>query len=576
VRDRTKSDAAQEAGFERLFQEHWGRVVGVLFRLVGDPDEAEDLALETFWRLHCRPPAELEALNGEPVPAEQRLGGWLYRVATRLGYNALRARRRRQRYEEEAGRLALEEDRPPTPDQALELAEQRQCVQRILAELPPRQAQVLVLRHSGLSYSEIAAALGVAAGSVGTLLARAERAFEQRWMQRCSAGALKMHLSEGELRHGWMAAAGGPRQAHLQDCPACQGQTEALRGRAGLVSAQLDALAPQGTEKSRPARSARRQLDVYEQRKEQESMFEKLFARRFRPAWVTAGVVVILAVALAFPQVRALAVDFLGLFRVQQVTVVQVDADSLSERLGSSQQLEQLFTEDVQVDVQGESQTASSAAQASELAGIGAPANGVGQPQFLNVEPAASMVFTVDVEQLETVLQELGQTGLDLPAALDGAEVTATQPPLVLAGFGECVADAALVVPEGYDPDEPGTWSIPQCTTLAQMASPSVEAPAGLDLAQIGQIYLQILGMTPEEAQRFSENVDWATTLVIPMPMGGAEYQDVSVDGVTGTLILFNGPGKDYMLIWVKDGIVYALQGPGSAADALKIANSLK
>jgi RNA polymerase sigma-70 factor (ECF subfamily) len=163
VRDRTKSDAAQEAGFERLFQEHWGRVVGVLFRLVGDPDEAEDLALETFWRLHCRPPAELEALNGEPVPAEQRLGGWLYRVATRLGYNALRARRRRQRYEEEAGRLALEEDRPPTPDQALELAEQRQCVQRILAELPPRQAQVLVLRHSGLSYSEIAAALGVAA-----------------------------------------------------------------------------------------------------------------------------------------------------------------------------------------------------------------------------------------------------------------------------------------------------------------------------------------------------------------------------------------------------------------------------
>ena len=171
VRNRPKSNAAQEAGFERLFQEHWGRVYGMLFRLVGDPDEAEDLALETFWRLHRRPPADDEALN---------LSGWLYRVATRLGYNALRASGRRQRYEQEAGRLALQ-DGLPAPDQEVELAEQRRRVRRILAAMPPRQAQVLVLRHSGLSYSEIAAALGVAAGSVGTLLARSERAFEERW-----------------------------------------------------------------------------------------------------------------------------------------------------------------------------------------------------------------------------------------------------------------------------------------------------------------------------------------------------------------------------------------------------------
>jgi RNA polymerase sigma-70 factor (ECF subfamily) len=45
----------------------------------------------------------------------------------------------------------------------------------------PRAAQVLVLRHSGLSYAEIAAAMNVAVGSVGTLLARAEKAFERHY-----------------------------------------------------------------------------------------------------------------------------------------------------------------------------------------------------------------------------------------------------------------------------------------------------------------------------------------------------------------------------------------------------------
>src|SRR5512143_140799 len=84
--------------FDRIFIEHWPRVYAVLVRLVGDRDEAEDLALETFWRLHRHPP-------GTGV---QGLGGWLYRVASNLGLNALRARKRRVQHELEAGRQALE------------------------------------------------------------------------------------------------------------------------------------------------------------------------------------------------------------------------------------------------------------------------------------------------------------------------------------------------------------------------------------------------------------------------------------------------------------------------------------
>jgi RNA polymerase sigma-70 factor (ECF subfamily) len=56
-------------------------------------------------------------------------------------------------------------------------AEERARVRAALAQLPERQSQLLLLRHAGLAYTEIAAIVDVAPGSVGTLLARAERAF---------------------------------------------------------------------------------------------------------------------------------------------------------------------------------------------------------------------------------------------------------------------------------------------------------------------------------------------------------------------------------------------------------------
>lgn len=144
----------------------------MIYRLVGDPAEAEDLALETFWRLYRRSPSPDEGIQ---------LGGWLYRVATNLGYNALRSRKRRQRYEEQAGSLDVQVSDPPDPASQVELAQERQQVRFVLAQMKPRAAKLLVLRYSGLSYADIAAALGLAPGSVGTLLARAEEEFERRY-----------------------------------------------------------------------------------------------------------------------------------------------------------------------------------------------------------------------------------------------------------------------------------------------------------------------------------------------------------------------------------------------------------
>jgi RNA polymerase sigma-70 factor (ECF subfamily) len=167
----TSNEPATEArDLEHAFETYWERVCATLYRLLGSWDEAEDLALEVFWRLHDRPPRHWD-----------RIGSWLYRVATRTGLNALRARRRRQAYEEDAGILHLQRTGPVDPAEQAERSERRARVRHVLAQMRPRSAQILVLRHSGLSYAEIAASLDVAPGSVGTLLARAERDFEQRY-----------------------------------------------------------------------------------------------------------------------------------------------------------------------------------------------------------------------------------------------------------------------------------------------------------------------------------------------------------------------------------------------------------
>ncbi len=167
--------------FDALFDQYYGVICGVLFRLTGDQAEAEDLAQETFLRLY----RSLYDSEGQPRQELDNAGGWLYRVATHLGYNALRAARRRLGHEQAAAEL--ESAQTIDPAEQVASIEQRQVVRQAMAELTSQQVQLLVLRHAGLSYKELAAVLGVAPASIGTLLARAERAFEARYRTRAKS-----------------------------------------------------------------------------------------------------------------------------------------------------------------------------------------------------------------------------------------------------------------------------------------------------------------------------------------------------------------------------------------------------
>jgi len=180
--------SGEEAAFESLFSKHWRTVYSILFRLVGRKEEAEDLAQEVFVRLYRKPPE----LRDEPT-----LAPWLYRVATNLGYNALRKGARETQRQGRAQRLSDVEEsaglHAANPEEASLAAEERVSVRAALSQLSEREQACLVLRHSGLSYAEVAAAMGVQIGSVGTILARAEEHFRKVYerLQEVPDGVLR-------------------------------------------------------------------------------------------------------------------------------------------------------------------------------------------------------------------------------------------------------------------------------------------------------------------------------------------------------------------------------------------------
>jgi hypothetical protein len=117
----------------------------------------------------------------------------------------------------------------------------------------------------------------------------------------------------------------------------------------------------------------------------------------------------------------------------------------------------------------------------------------------------------------------------------------------------------------------------PDCVILAQIPSPSVNAPADLDIEALAHVGLEFTGMSPEEAAELTSTVNWTSTLLVPIPRNAAIHEQVSVDGVTGTLI--QRPSDEtpqFALLWVKDGIIYAISGLGTnSQQAVEMANSL-
>ncbi|MGH9093309.1 MAG: RNA polymerase sigma factor [Acidimicrobiales bacterium] len=154
------------AGFERFFRAQYPVVVRIAWGVVRDAHLAEDVAQDVM----------IAAERRFPDPdGDDHAAAWVRVAAAHLGLNAVRDRQRRER------RHRRERVAPPAagPEELVVDREAEAQVRGALARLPLHSATVLLLRHSGLSYAEVAGAMGVKVGHVGTMLRRAEAALRK-------------------------------------------------------------------------------------------------------------------------------------------------------------------------------------------------------------------------------------------------------------------------------------------------------------------------------------------------------------------------------------------------------------
>ena len=145
-----------------LFKAYHTPLVRFLTRRLGDRDEAEEIAQETFVR----------ALKQETIASER---SWLFAVASNLVRDeARRGARERKRHDLMRVREEAESSVEPGPT-SMEREEDRALARQAIEMLGERDREALLMREEGLGYEEIAEALDLSLASVGTTLSRARR-----------------------------------------------------------------------------------------------------------------------------------------------------------------------------------------------------------------------------------------------------------------------------------------------------------------------------------------------------------------------------------------------------------------
>lgn len=179
-----------ETAFAELVRRHGPMVYRVCLRLLGDPFEAEDASQAAFVVL---------AKRARSIRRPAQFASWLHGVARRVALEALRARQRRARHEEEAGvnahRGSVESAKAELS--VAERAEALEALDREVDALPARERQAVVLRYlEGCSQKDAAAVAGV---PQGTLARRASEGLERLRTRMARRGALLSGLGAAAL-----------------------------------------------------------------------------------------------------------------------------------------------------------------------------------------------------------------------------------------------------------------------------------------------------------------------------------------------------------------------------------------
>jgi hypothetical protein len=300
--------------------------------------------------------------------------------------------------------------------------------------------------------------------------------------------------------------------------------------------------------------------------------------------WKTAlaGLTVVVALALVVsPGARAMAQDFLNLFRVQRFAAISIDPARISQLQNSKVDFESLLSSSTEVVKNpGKPVVVSSPESAGQHTGftVRVPSTlptGMSL-QDIMVQGEGTVRFKANTAKLQSLIEALGITDVQIPAQLNGQTVTVDKPAMVVMNY------------------QNGNTRL----TFMQSHNPQIALPDGVDMAQLGEIALRVTGMAPDEAHRFAQSIDWTSTMLIPVPANASSFRQVDVRGTTGLLITTSGAGlippavqKDAngnpqakapragqpgsILLWAEGDMVYAVNGTGNIA-VVDFANSLQ
>lgn len=290
-------------------------------------------------------------------------------------------------------------------------------------------------------------------------------------------------------------------------------------------------------------------------------MLRSTSARNRRSLLAGVAALVVLAALVAVPPLRGAASQFLDVFRVRKVVVVSFDP---SKAQSLQDYMKQVFGDAKMPETKPVA--VADAAEASRLAGYPVLIPAYLPPEATG-ETGALLPFSVTAERqaeadvnlaaARAMLQAAGLPTDGLPADQETMRVSALIPAMVMQHYGQGRA----------------------AVTVLQSASPEVNVPQGVDLRKLGEVGLRLLGLDQEKAQRLANSIDWATTLVIPIPANVASVREMTVRGNPG--YLFNSARDahdDYesVLFWQENGRLYAVTGILGDTEALHVAESLK
>jgi hypothetical protein len=370
------------------------------------------------------------------------------------------------------------------------------------------------------------------------------------------------HLNEGTLRRVYdePLALAGAEQTHLDGCAECRERFGAITSQA-RATAQLLTVAPFEVQAPTALRSLRQRLQ--EQASRPVPWYQPWLDRnapRLRPLSTPLVAIVLAAVLFSSLAATGVVTRLIRVFQPTQVVGVQVSPSAFPASLQLDYGQVKWLPSPPTVQQVTDAATAGTQSGFSVLTPASLP-TGANGPVSYGVVSHAAGSLTFDANRLRASAAAAHVQVPAMPAKINGSTLIVNGGPALIEVWGLSGSSAQPQVPT---------------LVIAQTRVPTVDSTVDSTGATTSDLVSYVLsqpGVPPEFAAQVRAMKDPSTTLPIPIPKGMATSEPVQVNGVQGLLIkAVFGAG----VVWVKDGVIYAVGGQLTPEQVLAIASSLR